>query len=71
MARKSAVVRASGALVEKIDEYGRSVEKLTGVKVQRQAAAEALIRLGLRAVAKPKVVDPLQQFAAGAERKRG
>jgi hypothetical protein len=46
------------------------VERTTGVKVARAASAEALIRLGLRAVAKPrKAMDPLEQLAA-AERKR-
>lgn len=50
MAGRSTVLRASGALVEKIDAYRRKVEKETGVRVQRTAAAEALIRLGLRTV---------------------
>lgn len=74
MARRSTVLRASGALLEKVDGYARAVEKQTGVTVTRAMAAEALIKLGLRAVTKPrKTVDPLQQLAAAArdaERKR-
>lgn len=70
MSRRSTVFRAGGALLEKIDEYSRAVERTTGVKVARAASAEALIRLGLRSVAKPrKAMDPLEQLAA-AERKR-
>lgn len=70
MSRKSTVFRAGGALLGKIDGYAHAVEKQTGVTVTRSAAAEALIKLGLRAVAKPrKSVDPLAQLAA-AERKK-
>lgn len=56
MAGSSTVVRANGSLLRKIDDYARSVERKTGVTVGRQAAAHALIKLGLR--------------VASAERKR-
>jgi hypothetical protein len=69
MARRAKVFRAGGALLEKIDEYGRAVEKQTGVKVARAAVVEALIRLGLRAVAKPRKSVDLEMLA-GVERKK-
>lgn len=67
MGRRAEVLRASGALVEKVNGYAKRIEAETGAKITRAQAAEALIKLGLRAVT--RVVDPLAQLAA-AERKR-
>jgi hypothetical protein len=52
MADQSTALRAPRALVRKIDAYGRKVSKTTGVDVTRTAAALALLRLGLREVAR-------------------
>lgn len=45
----STALRAPPALLKKIDDYGRRIERATGVAVTRSAAAHALIILGLRA----------------------
>lgn len=43
-------MRADGELLAAIDEYARKIEARTGVRVTRTAAAEALLRLGIRKV---------------------
>jgi len=42
------VFRASRNLVRDIDEYARRLDKEFGVELTRAAAAQALVRLGLR-----------------------
>jgi hypothetical protein len=46
---KGTALRVEGELLAAIDDYARTIEKRTGVRVARTAAAEALLRLGIRA----------------------
>lgn len=48
--KSGTALRAEGELLREIDDYAAAIEKQTGVRVTRTAAAEALLRLGLRSV---------------------
>lgn len=52
MSKQSTVIRASGKLLDEVDAYKRHIERETGVRIDRSAAAHALLRLGLRAAAR-------------------
>jgi hypothetical protein len=50
--RRAAEISLPARLVDQVDGYARAVKKQSGVEVTRRAAAHALLRLGLREVAR-------------------